>query len=203
MTEKKEATSTVVAKEQFVNARELHQSLQIKTRFNDWIERRIAEFGFLENEDYFTSFTQKRVNVVLLSPIIDDNNSSYTKPSDSEDSEGRPSKDYILTLDMAKELAMVEKSDVGRKVRLYFIGIEKQFRLLESKYRNFVEEKQDKIDSLLGRQDEAKTAFKDARNILTGIDREIKEARSITFHTWQDSQRIQQLPLQFEESANQ
>ena len=43
-----------------VNARDLHAFLEVKTRFNDWIERRIADFGFVESVD-FVSVTQKRV----------------------------------------------------------------------------------------------------------------------------------------------
>ncbi|WP_459926490.1 antA/AntB antirepressor family protein [Flavobacterium covae] len=88
-----------------VSARELHQFLEVETRFNDWISRRIEEYGFIENQDF----------EVLLK-------------NEQNPLGGRPQKEYAITLDMAKELSMVEKNDKGRKVRQYFIRIEKEQR---------------------------------------------------------------------------
>ncbi|WP_409337891.1 antA/AntB antirepressor family protein [Bartonella bilalgolemii] len=87
---------------QTVNARELHTFLKVTSRFNDWIINRIKEYGFLENKD-FVSFTKNLV-----------------KPKG-----GRPSTEYHITLDMAKELSMVENNKKGREARLYFIECEK------------------------------------------------------------------------------
>ena len=88
-----------------VNARDLHGFLSIKTRFNDWIVQRIKEFQFIENKD-FTTFTENLVK-------------------------GRPRKEYHLTMDMAKELSMVERTERGRQARQYFIDCEK--KLIEQK----------------------------------------------------------------------
>ena len=85
-----------------VDARTLHEELKVKTSFNDWIDRRISQYKFLESID-FTSFTQKRV-----------------KPTG-----GRPPVEYTITLDMAKELSMIENNEEGRKARRYFIECEK------------------------------------------------------------------------------
>lgn len=87
---------------QTVNARELHSFLEISTAFKDWIARRIKDYDFTENLD-FCSFL-------------------------SESSGGRPSKEYFITLDMAKELSMVERNDKGKEARKYFIQIEKEYR---------------------------------------------------------------------------
>lgn len=84
-----------------VNARELWKFLGSKQEFANWIKSRIHEYGFKENDDFLTNLSK---------------------------SHGRPSKDYIITLDMAKELAMVENNDKGRQARRYFIEIEKQYR---------------------------------------------------------------------------
>ena len=86
-----------------VNARELHAFLEVQTRFNDWIAARINEYGFIENQD-FVSFTENPVKI----------------------QRGRPSKEYHITLDMAKELAMVERNEKGKQARQYFITCEKQ-----------------------------------------------------------------------------
>ena len=85
--------------QQTVNARELHEFLEVSTAFKDWVSRRIKDYDFIENLD-FCSFL-------------------------SESSGGRPSKEYYITLDMAKELAMVERNDKGKQARQYFITCEK------------------------------------------------------------------------------
>lgn len=88
---------------QTVNARELHAYLEVATRFNDWITARINDFGFVEEQD-FTSFTENSVKG------------------------GRPSKEYAITLDMAKELSMVERNDKGKEARRYFIECERKLK---------------------------------------------------------------------------
>ncbi|HFW5272924.1 TPA: antA/AntB antirepressor family protein [Salmonella enterica subsp. enterica serovar Bullbay] len=87
------------------NARDLHDFLGVGKRFASWITERIAEYGFVENQDYI---------------LISQNWETKGRGGD------RRSKDYRLTLDTAKELAMVERNDKGRQVRRYFIECEKQ-----------------------------------------------------------------------------
>lgn len=87
---------------QAVNARELWEFLESKQRFADWIKSRIAKYSFEEGKDFF----------IIL----------------GKSSGGRPDNDYIITLDMAKELAMVENNERGRQARQYFIEVEKRYR---------------------------------------------------------------------------
>lgn len=87
---------------QTVNARDLHHGLEVSTAFKDWIVRRIADYGFQEEKD-FCSFL-------------------------SESSGGRPAKEYALTIDMAKELSMVERNDAGKRMRAYFIDCERRLK---------------------------------------------------------------------------
>lgn len=86
------------------DARELHSFLSVGKVFAAWIKERIADYGFTENQD-FIIFSNSGKNTV-----------------------GRHRKDYHLTLDTAKELAMVERNDKGRQIRRYFIECEKQLR---------------------------------------------------------------------------
>lgn len=90
---------------QAVNARELHEKLGNKKQFANWIQLRIEQYGFVENQD-FQVFNQKVKN-----------------PNG-----GRSRKEYALSLDMAKELCMVENNDAGRRIRKYFIEVEKKAR---------------------------------------------------------------------------
>ncbi|HCP2421404.1 antA/AntB antirepressor family protein [Escherichia coli] len=91
-----------------VNARDLHTFLDVGKRFASWIVERIAEYGFVENQD-FMIISQVREKI----------------------GRGRPAKDYHLTLDTAKELAMVERNEKGRQIRRYFIECEKKLRNIQ------------------------------------------------------------------------
>ncbi len=86
------------------NARDLHTFLEVGKRFATWITERLSEYEFVENQDYI-AISQKR-----------------------EIGHGRGKKDYHLTLDTAKELAMVERNEKGRQIRRYFIECEKKLR---------------------------------------------------------------------------
>lgn len=89
-----------------VDARLLHQKLKSGRKYTDWIKYRINEYGFEANKDFFAS--QK--------------NEAVFKGG------GHNRVDYLLTLDMAKELAMLERNEIGRNIRRYFIAKEKELR---------------------------------------------------------------------------
>ncbi|MHB0888092.1 antA/AntB antirepressor family protein [Acidithiobacillus sp.] len=92
-----------------VNARDLHAFLEVGKDFSNWIKDRIAKFEFVENQDF------------VCSPIL----ASKDQPVGRG---GYNRLDYHLTLDMAKELAMVENNHKGREARRYFIACEKALR---------------------------------------------------------------------------
>ena len=85
--------------QQVVSARELHKFLEVKTDFTHWCKR-MFEYGFSENID-FTSFLAQSIG-------------------------GRPSNEYALTLDCAKEISMLQRTDKGKQARQYFIECEKK-----------------------------------------------------------------------------
>ena len=95
-----------------VNARDLHTVLEIKKDFSDWIKRQISTLNLIENEDYIV-FPQKGENL----------------------KGGRPSKEYILTIDAAKHIAMASRTKRGREVRAYFIEVEKNFKIGLGQYK--------------------------------------------------------------------
>lgn len=88
---------------QAVNARELHSFLESKQDFSNWIKKRIDEYGFVENQDF-----------VSLNKIIERATGATRRI------------EYFLSLDMAKELSMVERTPKGKQARQYFIECEKQ-----------------------------------------------------------------------------
>lgn len=86
--------------EPIVSGRTLHEVLEVKTPYDKWFPR-MAEYGFVEGEDFSTFL--------------------------SESTGGRPATDHVIKLDMAKEIAMIQRTDKGKEVRQYFIQVEKEF----------------------------------------------------------------------------
>ena len=86
-----------------VSARELHDFLEVKTAYKDWFPR-MCEYGFTEGQDY-CSFLSDRVDGLP----------------------GKPRQDAALTIDMAKEICMIQRSEKGKQARQYFIQLEKDW----------------------------------------------------------------------------
>ena len=107
--------------ENCISARELHGGLEIKSKFNDWITNRIKKYGFEENLDF-----------ILVTKILATNNPK--NPTTKE-------KDYIITVDMAKELCMVENNELGRKFRKYFIEAEKKLKEITKEVKHYEKKK--------------------------------------------------------------
>ena len=89
--------------EPIVSGRQLHEALGVNSNYTTWFDR-MTEYGFTENEDY-----------VLLS-----NFGNQTGRG------GHNKVDHIIKLDMAKEIAMIQRTDKGKEVRQYFIQVEKK-----------------------------------------------------------------------------
>jgi len=89
--------------EPVVSGRQLHQVLGVKTAYKDWFKR-MTEYGFTENEDF-----------LLLKNEQQTGRGGHNKIN------------HVLKLDMAKEIAMIQRTDKGKEVRQYFIQVEKDF----------------------------------------------------------------------------
>ncbi|MFH1029659.1 MAG: antA/AntB antirepressor family protein [bacterium] len=124
-------------KKRFVNARELHQWLGVGRFFANWIKDRIEKYGFIENFDYFTSIpifgnglvcdkTGKNIKSIAK---FGNGKSSLNKGKIKDPETGKVvAREYIISVDMAKELAMLENSEIGKQVRKYFIRVEGEFK---------------------------------------------------------------------------
>ena len=86
-----------------VNGRELHHILQSGQDFSTWVKKRLAECDALENEDFHRFHKKKEANNATII-------------------------EYIIKLDTAKEMAMLERNEKGKQVRRYFIEVEKRYK---------------------------------------------------------------------------
>lgn len=138
-------------KEKLINARELFYALRgnkTKTKYNDWIKDRILKYKFEENVD-FISFSQKN-----------------EKPIG-----GRPAKEHYLTMDMAKEVCMIENNEIGRKIRKYFIEAERRYRTIISNPLNIFDFIKLSINEFEKNENEIKNVKKLALNNKKEIDK--------------------------------
>lgn len=120
---------------QTVNARELHAFLGSKVRFNDWIKKRIADFGFQDGFDFVRFELQAGMKMAENGGEIGGVASSQKNVAlqsmgyESSGQQGRI--EYAITLDMAKELAMVERNAKGKQARQYFIECERRAKAVD------------------------------------------------------------------------
>lgn len=88
-----------------VSGRDLHEFLEVQTQYTKWFDR-MVDYGFTENTD-FVAISQKRLTA-------QGNETTYT--------------DHALTLDMAKEISMIQRTEKGKQARQYFIEVEKEYK---------------------------------------------------------------------------
>lgn len=136
---------------QLVNARDLHKGLEVKRRFSAWWEQNSK--GFEENED-FTS--------VLTSTVV-------------ANGARKPIQDYLVTIDMAKELCMMSKTEKGKEVRKYFIQVEKDWNSPDMIMHRALEVSNSRIKLLTAKNQSLASKNKDLQD---QIDR---DAENVTF----------------------
>jgi phage anti-repressor protein len=116
-----------------VNARDLHKFLENKQKFTTWIQKRIADYGFSEGSDF------TRFDLSVATKMAETTGGGIAEIVNSQKSEALESTgciefgqqgriEYAITIEMAKELAMVERNQKGKEARQYFIACEKQLK---------------------------------------------------------------------------
>ena len=115
---------------QLVSGRELHEFLEIRTKYKDWF-RRMVEYGFEEEID-FIRVAQKRATNILKNPVT-------------------TVIDHAISIDMAKEISMIQRTEKGKAARQYFINCEKKLKevkklspmeLMELQFKTLKEQKE-------------------------------------------------------------
>ena len=107
-----------------VSARDLYEQLRIETPFKKWIDR-MCEYGFEEHKDFWTKM--------------------------SESTGGRPATEYEISIDMAKQICMVQRSPEGKQIRQYFIDLEKAWNTPEQVMARALKMANQSIESLKDR----------------------------------------------------
>ncbi|MCJ0600043.1 antA/AntB antirepressor family protein [Enterococcus cecorum] len=101
--------------EQLVSGRELHEFLEVGTQYTKWFDR-MTEYGFAENVDF----------AVIVKNDYDETAFGGT----------RKITDHAMTLDMAKEISMIQRTEKGKQARLYFIDVENQYKAIQKRLPN-------------------------------------------------------------------
>lgn len=108
---------------QTVNARHLYKFLEIGRDFPTWIKSRIQKYDFQEGVDFIRATFDKDLPEARAEAGLD------IFPQNCGKIRGRPVLDYHITLDMAKQLAMVENNEKGKIARRYFIECENRLKV--------------------------------------------------------------------------
>lgn len=129
---------------QTVSARELHEKLNIGTRFNDWFQR-MRDYGFSEGTDF------------------------YSKTSKTSDTGGRPAVDYELSIDMAKQICMIQRTETGKMIRQYFLDLEKAWNTPEQIMSRALKIADQTIASLTSKVGELESAVQEMDGVIQNM----------------------------------
>ncbi|MCP3921685.1 MAG: hypothetical protein GY714_03780 [Desulfobacterales bacterium] len=129
-----------------VDARELHIFLESKREFSTWIKNRISEYGFIENLDFLT--------ILSKNP-----------------NKGRPQVNYTLSVDMAKEISMVERNEKGRQARKYFIECERRVKTNTPKILSKTEALLQTVEILAEQEMKIKTLEENTEKVNEAIEK--------------------------------
>lgn len=113
-----------------VSGRELHAALEVRTAYKDWFPR-MCEYGFIEGRDY-CSFLSHR----------------------SDGLAGKPRTDHQLTIDMAKELCMIQRTEIGKRCREYLLNLEKQWNSPDAVMARVLQLADQKIEHITGQNNQ-------------------------------------------------
>lgn len=130
---------------QTVSARELHERLHIKTAFKDWFPR-MCEYGFEEGADF------------------------CSKLSETSQKGGRPAKDADISIDMAKQICMIQRTPEGKKCRQYLIDLEKAWNTPEQIFARALRMADETINNLKLKIKEQKPLVTFAENVASSAD---------------------------------
>ena len=129
--------------EPVVSGRQLHKVLNVNSNYTTWFER-MTEYGFTEGQDFL--------------------------PHLEKSTGGRPKQDHVLKLDMAKEIAMIQRTDKGKEVRQYFIQVEKDFNSPEKIMARALKIADRKIISLEHKNEVLQLELEEARKQTDYLD---------------------------------
>jgi phage anti-repressor protein len=133
---------------QAVSARDLHGILEVGRDFSNWIKDRIEKYGFAEGEDYSPNLANRSDGLPDLGKSTGENliprhgSEDFCSPNLASKSTGRGGHnkiDYLLSVGMAKEIAIVENNEKGREIRRYLIKVEEAWNSPEMVVRRAVQ----------------------------------------------------------------
>lgn len=165
-----------------ISGRELHEFLEIKTEYKDWMPRMIG-YGFIENVDF---------NVLNFEQVRKEGNRNVK----------RIITDHEIKLDMAKEIAMIQRNEKGKKARRYFIEVEKAWNTPEMIMKRALEIANRKVQELQEKNNYQEEVIQgltkdiplqDKRSILNKVVKQggnYKERYSLLYNTYKEKYHI-------------
>lgn len=147
-----------------VMGRDLHEVLGINSNYTTWFDR-MCDYGFIEKEDYVSCF-----------PNLESKNQHG----------GQNKIDHQLTIEMAKEICMIQRTDIGRKTRKYFLAVEERYKKMSLDYSGLSPQ----LQLLINIETQQQKQQQEIDNVNTRLDNMV-DVISLDKNSWRkDSQHL-------------